>query len=99
MEVRKEKDLLTVVLSGELDHHCAAKIREQLDRELEDERISRIIFDFDGVTFMDSSGIGMLMGRYKTVKGRGGSVQCKNVSSRVDKILEMAGLYKIMQKI
>ena len=89
---------LRVVLSGELDHHNAAIIREEIDREL-DGSVKLLTLDMSGITFMDSSGIGLIIGRYKLLERRGGSVAVINADARVDRIFEMSGLYQIVDRM
>ena len=68
-------------------------ISEELDH------VKNIVFDFDGMTFMDSSGIGMVMGRYKKMGYLGGNVYVTGVGKGIDRIFSMSGLYKIIQKV
>ncbi|MDA3733852.1 anti-sigma factor antagonist [Niameybacter massiliensis] len=86
---------LIVTLAGEIDHHTSVEIRESVDREYHKRRARNILFDFERVVFMDSSGIGLLMGRYRTVSICGGYVGLYNVSSKVDRILSISGIYKL----
>lgn len=99
MEVRLlgERRALLVPLCGELDHHSAAKIKEEADRMLRSTNAVNIIFDFTGLTFMDSSGIGMLMGRYKKVRTLGGKVVAFGVNAQILRIMEMSGIDKIIK--
>ncbi len=91
---------LTIYLEGELDEYSASKIREGIDGILENSsNISRVIFDFSSLGFMDSTGIGMLIGRYKKIKSRGIKVFIQNPSKSVEKVIEISGLYRIMPKI
>ncbi len=98
MEIKLENIGTTLVakLTGEIDHHTAPGLRETLDREIELNNITNIVLDFDGVTFMDSSGIGMIVGRYKQISARGGKVMIIRVKPQVDKILEISGLKKLL---
>ena len=90
-----EKDkLLTFEVTEEIDHHWSEKIRRQVDDEIERLIPKKVIFDFDKVTFMDSAGIGMLIGRYKAVKMLGGNLELINVKNNIRKILEMSGIPK-----
>ncbi len=89
---------LCVELEGELDHHNAETIRRQLDRAIMRCR-NGLILDFSHVTLMDSSGIGLLIGRYKKLKEKGMPLYVKNVNSHVDKIFRMSGLYNIIEKL
>lgn len=87
---------LIIYLKEDLDHHNAIWIREQADKILEHKNALNIIFDFKKVSFMDSSGIGVIMGRYKKVIFIGGKVAVVGVSDAVNRILTLSGLYKIM---
>jgi stage II sporulation protein AA (anti-sigma F factor antagonist) len=89
---------LVVGLQEELDHHYAIRLREKTDRLLDKGKIKHIIFDFTGVKFMDSSGIGVIMGRYKRVIFTGGKVAVVGVGGSIDRILNLSGLYKIIEK-
>lgn len=97
MNCEVEKGVLVVTLAGEIDHHTSAEIRERVDREFQKKRAKNIAFDCEQIVFMDSSGIGMLMGRYRNVSVCGGSVALYNVQSNVDKLLAMSGVYKLMR--
>ena len=74
MEIEAAGDRLTARIKGELDHHSAAQARAQLDALLTDERIRELRIDLRGLTFMDSSGLGVILGRYRVIAGRGGRV-------------------------
>ena len=89
---------LVIKLNKELDHHSALVIREKTDKMIDRGTIKNIIFDFEGANFMDSSGIGVIMGRYKRVIFSGGKVAVTNVSDAIDRILKLSGLYKIIKK-
>lgn len=91
-----EKDTLLVTPEGELDHHSAQKIRAEVDAKL-DRGVKNVIFDFSALNFMDSSGIGMIMGRYKKISKQGGKVIIAAPRPQVKRIIEMAGLFRIVQ--
>ncbi len=97
---RFEVDGQTMVihLGEDLDHHNAVYIREMADGFLEKYPIERIIFDFSGVEFMDSSGIGVIMGRYKQMSYVGGTVYVYGIGKNVDRIFQMSGLYKLVKQ-
>lgn len=97
---RFEVDGQTMVihLGEDLDHHNAVYIREMADSFLEKYPISRIIFDFSGVEFMDSSGIGVIIGRYKKMNYVGGTVYVCGINKSVDRIFQMSGLYKLVKQ-
>ena len=99
MEIRMENigTTLVVKLSGEIDHHAAPELKERIDREINLRNVINLVMDFDGVSFMDSSGIGVLMGRYKQIKARGGKTMLIRVKPQVDKILEISGIKQILE--
>lgn len=85
---------LTVRLPKELDHHSADGIRQEVDKRILQDGVSAIVFDFYQTTFMDSSGVGLLLGRYKMVSYVGGSVYAVRVSDKVEKMLSLANIQK-----
>ena len=89
--------MMIIHLREDLDHHNAMYIRELTDVYLEKYAIKRILFDFSGVEFMDSSGIGVVMGRYKQMSYLGGEVYVWGVGKTVDRIFQMSGLYKLVK--
>ncbi|MBO4849082.1 MAG: anti-sigma factor antagonist [Clostridia bacterium] len=95
LTLMKEDGILTARLSGELDQHSAAQVRRELDRALGDPSVKRIEFDMKEVSFMDSAGIGVILGRYRTVSGRGGSMGIGNAPRNVERILRMSGVYTL----
>ena len=92
----QEDKLLILQITEEIDHHTTEDIRRKADNEITRYMPRKVIFDFGMVTFMDSAGIGMLIGRYKIVKTFGGSVEMINVKPSVRKIFEMSGVLKIV---
>lgn len=89
---------LLIRLNEELDHHSSILIRERTDKMMDRGSVKYVIFDFKGINFMDSSGIGVIMGRYKRIVPMGGTVAVTNVGSSIDRILKLSGLYKIIKK-
>ncbi len=87
--------VMTVWLSGELDHHAAHSLREQVDAAIERSVASVLRLDFSGVTFMDSSGIGLIMGRYRLMTARGGRLLVVGASERLLRVMKLAGLEKL----
>lgn len=83
---------LVVRVYGELDHHAAGDIRESVDRELAKTGAVNVAFDMRGVTFMDSSGIGVIMGRAKVTRALGGRVIIYGANESVSRIIAMSGL-------
>lgn len=88
---------LCIEMPQEVDHHHAAKIREVADRLLLKEEVENIVFDFEKTTFMDSSGIGVMMGRLKKMKGLGGKVFVVHASKRMEKLLELSGIMSYVE--
>ena len=87
---------LIVKIIGDIDQHNAEDIRERVDKAFERSRCKDMIFDFSEVEFMDSSGIGLLIGRYKNVSGRGGTVAIANMNRDLGRIYNISGLKKII---
>ncbi len=92
----KEDKLLYIEITEEIDHHSVDKIRGKVDNEITRYMPRKTILDFSRVTFMDSAGIGMIIGRYKMMKLIGGSLEIQNVNQSTKKILEMSGILKII---
>lgn len=99
MNVEYKKNLKTLIfkIEEEIDHHNVEKIRKRADYEIEIHIPKKVIFDFENVTFMDSSGIGMLIGRYKLISMLGGKTSIINVKPAVKKVLEMSGVLKLIE--
>lgn len=97
MKYEVQENCLTIFLPGELDHHNAEEIRKRSDYLIAQNHIRYVIFDFTDTTFMDSSGIGVIMGRYKRIYMLGGEVCAVHTSERMKKILTMSGVTRIMQ--
>ena len=95
----KKNNTLTVKLRGELDHSVAAGVRAELDELILDPGVRRLVFDLNGLEFMDSSGIGLIIGRYKLMARRGGSVAVRSPGRRVDRIFQMSGLYQLVERL
>ena len=97
---KKSQDKLTVFLFGELDEYSSSSAREVIDRVLMDNlNFKKIVFDLSGLTFMDSTGIGFLIGRYKKFLRFGVKSYIINPSQSTDKILSMSGVYTLIPKL
>ena len=95
----KTNDCLTVYLDGELDEFSANGAREILDRLIMDNiNAKKFVFDLSDISFMDSTGIGLLIGRYKKVKQFDKTAYIKGANLATEKVIQLAGLYKIMPK-
>ncbi len=95
VKINIEEDIITAYLSGEIDHHNAKMIRIEIDLAIERGSPTKLILDFSEVTFMDSSGIGLVMGRYRLMAPLGGKVIIANTSGYIRKIMKLAGIEKI----
>ena len=91
-----QKNLVIEFMSTELDHHITNEVRDDIDNILMSKSVKNIIFDFKNIKFMDSSGIGVIIGRYKKVSSEGGKVSVVNVNARVKKIFDLSGMNKII---
>ena len=91
-------DRLVISMNAELDHHLADEMRDVIDTIIEERGVRHLIFDFSKISFMDSSGIGVIMGRYKLIKTRGGNITVTNINNAVDRIFTISGLYKLVIK-
>ena len=99
LDYERRRQTLTVRLEAELDHNAAARMRVELDELLKDAGVRRLVLDLEKLSFMDSSGIGFIIGRYKLMARRGGSVAVKNADKRMDRIFRMAGLYELVERL
>ena len=87
---------VTVVIGGELDHCAAPQIRQMLDDLLEDPMVSHLVLDLENLTFMDSSGIGVLLGRLRRLQERGGALSVANMQPSVEKLFRLSGLNRVI---
>ena len=95
----RDGDRLIVRLRGELDHFCAQSVRRELDAMLQDESIRCLILDFSTLTFMDSSGIGVILGRYRILRDRGGSVAVIHMNQHIARIFHMSGMDRVIHQL
>ena len=93
----REGDELRVRICGEIDHHNAVMIRRDIDSEIYSVRPKRLVFDLSGVDFMDSSGLGLILGRFASVRDVGGELVVLNPNKSVMKILKLAGAERILK--
>lgn len=87
---------LYIQITEEIDHHTTEIIRRKMDNEITRVMPRKVVFDFSKVSFMDSAGIGLLIGRYKLTKMLGGITEITNTSKSIEKVLEMSGITKII---
>jgi stage II sporulation protein AA (anti-sigma F factor antagonist) len=99
IRVQQQSDCITALIYGELDHHSAEQVRDELDSLIR--RFSEIdlVLDLKNLSFMDSSGLGVILGRYKKLKAKGGSMYIRNANSQIERVFNISGIYQIIKKI
>lgn len=95
VEINVTGEVVTAYLSGELDHHTAKDMRESIDNAIELNMPSLLVLDFSGITFMDSSGIGLVMGRYRNLQKTGASLHISGASQSIYKVMKLSGIEKL----
>lgn len=94
---QKDGTCLRVALPEELDHPVSDKIRKDTDKIINETYIRTLVFDFQNTNFMDSSGIGLLMGRYRVLGMKNGCIRAENVNAHIEKLLHLSGVHKYIQ--
>ncbi|MCQ6273813.1 anti-sigma F factor antagonist [Bacillus sp. V3B] len=97
IEMEVKQDVLCVRLSGELDHHLADELRKQTVNAIENYNIRHIILNLEQLSFMDSSGLGVILGRYKQIKQLNGEMVVCAISPPIQRLFDMSGLFKIIR--
>ena len=95
VQIECQDGCVTAHLSGEIDHHTARQFREQIDYTVERGQATRLKMDFSDVSFMDSSGVGLIMGRYRLMSGQNGRLTVCGASESLSKMMRMAGLDRL----
>lgn len=93
--IKKDKRLIFEI-EEDIDECCVQKIRRRIDNEIQRYMPKEVIFDFSNVSFMDSAGIGLIIGRYKLINMIGGELKIANVNAQIQKIFEMSGLLRLI---
>ncbi|MGJ9382434.1 anti-sigma F factor antagonist [Salipaludibacillus neizhouensis] len=96
IDLEKREEVLCVRLVGELDHHAAVNLRERVDAALSENNLTHVLLNLEKLTFMDSSGLGVVLGRYKRVQAMGGEMVVCCISPQVKRLFELSGIYKIV---
>ena len=91
-----QNNVLICALSGELDHHSAKEVKDLVETVIKNRGVKNLIFDFSALKFMDSSGIGVVIGRYKLVSSLGGQVAIVSRSRVIDRLIQMSGIHKLI---
>ena len=97
VKIKVSGAVLTAYLDGEIDHHSAPSVRNTVDEAVLMHSPKKLVLDFSGVTFMDSSAIGLIMGRCKLMNGRNGTLEVCGLKKRDKRIVEMSGLKKLVE--
>ncbi|WP_066370112.1 anti-sigma F factor antagonist [Neobacillus fumarioli] len=97
IELETKHDVLCIRLSGELDHHTADELRDQVSAVIEKNKIRHIVLNLEQLTFMDSSGLGVILGRYKQIKQVHGEMVVCAISPSIQRLFDMSGLFKIVK--
>jgi stage II sporulation protein AA (anti-sigma F factor antagonist) len=97
IEFETVHDVLCIRLSGELDHHTADELREKATALIEENEIRHIVLNLERLSFMDSSGLGVILGRYKQIKQVHGEMVVCAISPAVQRLFDMSGLFKIIK--
>lgn len=93
---KENEKLLILRINEEIDDCKVQEIRRKADNEIQRYMPKRVVFDFDKVTFMDSAGIGLILGRYKFVNLIGGKLEMTNLTKSIRKIFEMSGILRLI---
>ena len=96
VNMEHHRGILIVRLSGELDHHTADMVRMQMDEAIQRRQCEHLVLSLKDLQFMDNSGLGVILGRYKLIKNKGGKMVICDVNPSIYRLLEMSGLFKIM---
>lgn len=97
--VKRQSDYVTAFLYGELDHHSADEAKSKLDDIIHEYNDLNLVLDLKNLSFMDSSGLGVLLGRYKKIKATGNRMYLKNANRQVEKVFNVSGIYNIIKKL
>lgn len=97
IDIKSENGSAIARLSGEIDHHNAKELRTQLDKFIISAQPPELVMDFKNITFMDSSGIGLIMGRSKLMKECGGRLEIRNSQPYIKRVLKLSGIERIVK--
>ncbi|MBA9027266.1 MULTISPECIES: anti-sigma F factor antagonist [Bacillaceae] len=97
IEIETKNQVLCIRLRGELDHHTAVELKQQAESVLEKQEIKHIVLNLKELTFMDSSGLGVILGRYNQIKKNDGEMVVCAISPSIKRLFDMSGLFKIIK--
>lgn len=95
VKIIKDEEIITAFVQGDIDHHTAKEVREQIDEYIQENQVRLLKLDFSQVQFMDSSGIGLIMGRHKIMKMLNGEVKVINIPDHLKRLIKISGLLSL----
>lgn len=96
---RQMGDRIVVAFSGDIDEYSCRTLRVELDGQIEKSAPKEVVFDMANVSFVDSTGLGLILGRYKKLHAKGGVLRLANVPPQVDKVFRTSGVYSVVEKV
>ncbi len=96
IDITVEQNILIIRLNGELDHHTSEQLRREVEHKIDTEGIEHILLNLEKLTFMDSSGLGVILGRYKQISQKNGRMIVCAISPSIYKLFELSGMFKIV---
>lgn len=99
IRIQYKHDYTVAALAGELDHHTADEVKDALDALIRKHKNANLVLDLKNLSFMDSSGLGVILGRYKKLKKQGNLMYIKNANKQIEKVFSVSGIYDIIKKI
>ena len=99
LECKKERGALTFSFSGDIDEFSCRTLRSEIDGTIAECAPREVVFDMKNVYFVDSTGLGLIIGRYKRLSAAGGVLRLKNVPPQVDKVFRASGVYSVVEKV
>ncbi len=94
-----ERGRVTFAFDGDIDEYACRTLRESIDSVIAEKRPAEVVFDLGGVAFVDSTGLGLILGRYKKIAATGGVLRLKDVPTQVDKVFRASGVYSVVEKV
>ncbi len=94
-----DKNVLTVYIECDIDHHNASSLRNEIDEIIIEKKPRTLMLNFDGTAFMDSSGIGLILGRYKLLSSYGAKLRISGLNERCRRLVEMSGILSIVEMV
>lgn len=99
IDLKTKKNILVIRLVGELDHHTAELLRSKVEKTIDEQGIQHILLNLKDLSFMDSSGLGVILGRYKRISQLGGQMIVCSISPNIYRLFELSGMFKILKVV